>query len=115
MSFCSFCGKDKTQKCHVKDKSVFSGSKLHMHNNIILLCKNCHYDYFDCSPGRMALIVETDQLLVLLGDSMDSIVVRPSLNKLVVASEYVNFKNSNCHIFIKTKLRQMGLSALKGQ
>lgn len=99
---CYLCQSNFVQKCHVKDKATFNTSgSLHEFCNIIYLCNNCHYKFFD--RGRLA-IVDSRNFLLLECLQPLSIVVRTSNIVMNVRQEYIDWKNEHCHVALQVAL-----------
>lgn len=50
---CSACKNSGQNKAHVRDKSSFPKGHDDTTNNIVILCRTCHYEFFD--DGKMLL------------------------------------------------------------
>ena len=100
---CLICKKPPTQKCHVKDKSEFDDLNLnHDYFNVIGLCPYCHYALFD--QGMVAIVLDRNSFLILYDISSRDIKLVTSDKPLNIKEEYVEWKNLQCHQFLKARL-----------
>ena len=110
MAGCAACSNTDTHRAHVKDKAVLiSEGKKHDFFNIIHLCPVCHHNFFD--EGRMALLIEEKKFLVLKKIPKRIIEERDFKRKVSVKPEYIEWKNEQCHYFLKAELRKRKRSA----
>jgi hypothetical protein len=105
MTECLFCGSRNTQKCHVKDKASFEDGDHHDFHNIILLCPNCHYDYFD--QGRMAIGPSCETLIVLRCVKYRRVEFKQVNYSVYVNTDFIAWKNTRAHSFLKAELRKL--------
>lgn len=102
---CCICDRPDTQRCHVKDKSLFnSQNKTHNFFNIIPLCSYCHYTYFD--KGMAAIVEARKSFLVLRSLNPLRIEEVPANCTLAINPEYIEWKNKQTHNCLQARLRQ---------
>jgi predicted restriction endonuclease len=98
---CAICGKENTERAHVKDRAEFGLKEDDKRNNIIHLCRN-HHDMFD--RGKIGIC--PNQELFVLKEGGEIYTEDPIRRIDHIKDEYIDFKNSNCD----PKLRfRMGL------
>lgn len=103
---CYICGSKKTNKCHVKDHCEFKArGESHYFHNIIELCQNCHYNYFDSE--KIAIVPNENIFLILKSIHPLRIDCVYSKQKIHVKSEYIFWKNNNSHICLQSRLRKI--------
>jgi hypothetical protein len=83
-------------KAHVRDRSdcEASGVRNHEYCNIIPLCANCHYVYFD--DGRMGIVRKGNKYFFIILESNGQKRLMESLFTLNVIPEYILWKNRRC-------------------
>jgi hypothetical protein len=101
---CYCCGYEGSTKAHVRDRSDCekNGIRDHEYHNIVPLCANCHYSYFD--EGRMG-IIENDGLyyFILLEKNNVKRLVQ-SRYTLNILPEYIRWKNIRCRAQLHMEL-----------
>jgi len=105
MQCCAVCGHWVTQKCHVKDKSHFDGRKNHDFHNIIYLCALHHHEYFD--NNRLAILPGEMTLILLRCVKYRRIEVIEPKSPIVIMDDYVNWKNSRVHCYLRAEVRKI--------
>ncbi len=90
---CAVCNISYTTRAHVKDKSflVKEGVSNHDYLNIIDLCYNCHYNYFD--RGKLGLKKIDNWYYFFRLEDDGSVSETKSFNNLNVMDEYISWKN----------------------
>lgn len=101
---CAVCGSANVQRCHVKDKAEFRGRRSHDFHNIIYLCAEHHYAFFD--KERMAIVPGGVELLVLRCKKFRRIDSYEPKGRIVVKGEYIEWKNTRVHPQLKAELRK---------
>ena len=93
---CCACGNYIITKAHVKDYSecLKEGISNHEYLNIVELCYNCHYNYFD--QGKMGIVkLNSKYHFVIINDNneIESIESKHMIN---VLEENIRWKNLKC-------------------
>ena len=106
MLSCPICAAFETEKCHVKDKTLFHGRKRLSHNyqNIISLCSHHHHAHFD--KGRLVITDDGNYFIWLKCIKYRKIKKIRVEHPLYIKSEYIIWKNSFAHTFLKSELRK---------
>jgi len=93
---CCACGNDIVTKAHVKDHSecLKEGISNHEYLNIVELCYNCHYNYFD--QGKMGIIKLDSIYFFVIQIENNEIVTVESKHMLNVLDENIRWKNLKC-------------------
>jgi hypothetical protein len=93
---CCVCNNSAVTKAHVKDHSVCKseGIRNHEYLNVVDLCYNCHYNYFD--QGKMGIVkLNSIYHFVLLNDR-NEIETIESKYMINVLDENIRWKNLKC-------------------
>ena len=103
MPDCAVCANNVTERCHVLSKAEYQGPHDDFHN-IIHLCHRHHREFFD--DGRMVIDLKTKTCYLLVDYESRKIEKIKLQRPIVVKPEYIEWKNSRAHIFLKAELRR---------
>ena len=104
MSTCANCKTVGTTRAHVKDKAecLKDGVIDHEYLNIVDLCYNCHYLFFD--ERKMGIKKVSNKHYFVYIDDSGIIMENESSHVLNINPEYILWKNKKCVIRLWPKL-----------
>ncbi|MEY2702644.1 MAG: hypothetical protein RL259_951 [Bacteroidota bacterium] len=93
---CFVCNNVIVTKAHVKDHVVCisEGVSDHEYLNIVDLCYNCHYNFFD--RGKMGILKQNSLYFFVMLNDKNEIEIIESKHKINVLEENIRWKNLKC-------------------
>lgn len=104
MRLCAVCGAHQTEKCHVRDKAFFKGKTNHEFHNIVYLCSYHHHEFFD--RERLVYDPLDKDWILLRCIKHRRVEIHATKTPVVIKKEYLEWKNTQSHSFLRAELRK---------
>jgi predicted restriction endonuclease len=91
IKLCIICNAKEAERAHVKPKRDFDKNQNDQYHNIIDLCHEHHYDYFD--EGKIGICPNKQKLIIEKNGQLEILNLSRGLN---IKSKYIQEKNELC-------------------